>query len=137
MIPSVALVARNVTTTATEHCKSKVDLLLLHGLQDLNDASLIAPGPEPFEHLAVLPPPHLPQHLIPILLPARTDASEINLTPFKSGDHSVKPSSSSVCLPPLDVERLVVLVLLGGAGRWHRRRRAPPRRRHRVAAWPD
>ena len=39
-----------------------------------------------------------------------------NPTPFKSGDHGAKPSSSSVCLPPLDVERLVVPVLLGPLG---------------------
>jgi hypothetical protein len=136
MIPSVALVVRNVTTTATEHCKSKVDLLLLHGLQDLNDASLIAPGPEPFEHLAVLPPPHLPQHLVPILLPARTDASEIKPYIIQIWGSQCKAELQLRVPTPTGCRATRSPSTPWGAGRWRRRRRAPPRRRHRVAAWP-
>ena len=90
-------------------------LLLLHGLEDLNDAPLIAPRPETFKHLAVLSLPHLPQHLVPILLPASTGTSEqpYPTRPPPNLETTDELSSSSVCLPPLDVERLVIPVFLG------------------------
>ena len=93
-------------------------LLLLHGLEDLNDAPLIAPRPETFKHLAVLSLPHLPQHLVPILLPASTGTSEqpYPTRPPPNLETTDELSSSSVCLPPLDVERLVIPVLLGPLG---------------------
>jgi hypothetical protein len=97
-----------------------------NGLQDLNDASLITPGPEPFEHLAVLPPPHLPQHLVPILLPARTDASEIKPYTIQIWGSQCKAELELRVPTPTGCRATRSPSTPWGAGRWHRRRRAPP-----------
>jgi hypothetical protein len=44
-----------------------LDLLLLDGLQDLDDAALVGDDVEPLKHLAVLAAPDLAHHLVVIL----------------------------------------------------------------------
>jgi hypothetical protein len=110
-----------VTTHATTGTKlisnAKTYLLLLHRLENLNDAFIVTAGPEALENLAVLSSPQLPQHLVPILLAAskREDCttSERTLEPQIWRPQGEAPAP---CIPPLDVERLVVPVLLGPLG---------------------
>jgi hypothetical protein len=111
-------VTTHATTTGTKLISNaKTYLLLLHRLEDLNDAFIVTAGSEALEHLAVLPPPKLPQHLVPILLAAskREDCtpSERTLEPQIWRPQGEAPTP---CIPPLDVERLVVPVLLGPLG---------------------
>jgi hypothetical protein len=44
-----------------------LNLLLLHGLQDFDDAALVAGHIDALKHLAVLAAPHFPHHLIVVL----------------------------------------------------------------------
>jgi hypothetical protein len=111
-------VTTHATTAGTKLISNaKTYLLLLHRLEDLNDAFIVTAGSEALEHLAVLPPPKLPQHLVPILLAAskREDCtpSERTLEPQIWRPQGEAPTP---CIPPLDVERLVVPVLLGPLG---------------------